>query len=62
MRCDQHLLDKLSPEYKLRVGHPVGETTHADPDALKDAVACELVQHKGRLDHPRLENRLSGQT
>ena len=33
---------------------PVGESTHADPDSLEDAVASELVHDEGRLHLPGL--------
>ena len=32
---------------EVRVEHPVGESTHANPDSLKHTVASELV-HLGR--------------
>ena len=31
---------------------PVGESTSADSDALKHAVAGQLVHHKGRVEQP----------
>ena len=39
---------------KLVKGHPVGETPHADPDALEDPVAGELVEHQAGLHLARL--------
>ena len=36
-------------ELEVRVEHPVGEATHADPDALEHAVASQLVHDQGRL-------------
>merc|ERR1719367_2431474 len=36
-------------ELKVGVGHPVGESTHADPDALQHTVASQLVHDEGGL-------------
>ena len=38
-----------SPHLEVWVEHPVGEATHADPDALQHAVASQLVHDQGRL-------------
>merc|ERR1719367_841416 len=37
-------------ELKVGVGHPVGESTHADPDALQHTVASQLVHDEGGLN------------
>ena len=34
---------------EVGVEHPVGEATHADPDALEHTVASQLVHDQGRL-------------
>ena len=36
--------------FKLRVDHPVGESLPADPDALQDSIALELMQDQIRLN------------
>ena len=38
-----------SPHLEVWVEHPVGEATHADPDALEHTVASQLVHDQGRL-------------
>ena len=37
-------------EYEHSDCQPVGEATSADSDALKHAVAGQLVHHKGRIE------------
>merc|ERR1712012_213266 len=41
-------------ELEVRVEHPVGESTHADPDALQHTVASQLVHDEGGLHLARL--------
>merc|ERR1712012_1329278 len=41
-------------ELEVRVEHPVGESTHADPDALEHTVASQLVHDEGGLHLARL--------
>ena len=38
-----------SPHLEVWVEHPVGEATHADPDALEHTVASQLVHDQGAL-------------
>merc|ERR1719428_575808 len=35
---------------KVWIHRPVRESTPADPDALQDTIASELVHHKGRVE------------
>ena len=35
---------------EVRIRHPVGETSHADPDAFKDTIAGQLLQHESGID------------
>ena len=37
------------PHLEVRVEHPVGESTHANPDSLEHAVASQLVHDQGSL-------------
>merc|ERR1719327_1550327 len=41
-------------ELEVGVEHPVGESTHADPDALEHTVASQLVHDEGGLHLARL--------
>ena len=43
-------LQDVVPAAKVRIWHPVGEPSHADPDALKDTVAGQLMQHEPGID------------
>ena len=38
-----------SPHLEVGVEHPVGESTHADPDALEHTVASQLVHDQWGL-------------
>ena len=38
-----------SPHLEVWVEHPVGEATHADPDAFEHTVASQLVHDQGAL-------------
>ena len=38
------------PHLEVRVEHPVGESTHADPDSLEHTVASQLVHDQRGLD------------
>merc|ERR1719225_288080 len=42
------------PHLEVRVQHPVGETSHTDPDALQHTVTGQLVHDQRRLNLPRL--------
>ena len=37
------------PHLEVRVEHPVGESSHANPDSLEHAVASQLVHDQGAL-------------
>ena len=38
------------PQLEVRVEHPVGESTHADPDSLEHTVAGQLVHDQWGLN------------
>ena len=37
------------PHLEVGIEHPVGESTHADPDSLEHTVASQLVHNQGAL-------------
>lgn len=49
-----------SPLPELLEDHPVGKALAADPDALKDAIAAQLVQHQVRVQFAGLERKAHG--
>merc|ERR1711899_330843 len=48
-RLDGILTQARVAELEVGVEHPVGESTHADPDALEHTVASQLVHDEGGL-------------
>merc|ERR1719187_1773812 len=49
-RLDGILTQARVAELEIGVEHPVGESTHADPDALEHTVASQLVHDEGGLN------------
>ena len=45
---------RVLPHLEVGVEHPVGESTHADPDALEHTVASQLVHDERGLHLARL--------
>ncbi len=43
-------LQDVVPIAEVRVGHSIGKPSHADPDALKDTIAGQLMQDQARVD------------
>lgn len=43
-------LQNVVPTTEVWIRHPVREPSHADPDALKDTVAGQLMQNKSGID------------
>lgn len=46
-----------SPLPELLEDHPVGEALTADPNALKDTIAAQLVQHQVGIQFASLEKK-----